>query len=123
MKDIERVRVLTTLKAGEELFLKGKIYEKPIPHALIEEMRANTGLVEVLGRVETAPPVQVETPPPPVHPHQDAIDQALEGYGENTVVDYADTTPVVPVVEPEPEKVEPMKVKVKSKLVRRKKGK
>jgi len=54
---IERVKVNTTLKCGNNVYLKGKIYDPPIPKDLIAEVKANTGTVEVLGVVfkETAP--------------------------------------------------------------------
>ena len=45
---IERVKVLTTLKAGPEVWNKGQILTSPIPQAILSEIRAGTGLVEVL---------------------------------------------------------------------------
>lgn len=51
--DIERVRILKTLKSGGKLWKKGDIFTKPIPPELTAEVRAKTGTVEVLG-AETA---------------------------------------------------------------------
>lgn len=45
---IERVRLLTTLKAGEQVWVKGKILTSPIPADIITEIKNQTGTVEVL---------------------------------------------------------------------------
>jgi hypothetical protein len=47
--DIERVRIVKTLKAGPKLWKEGDIIAKPIPSELIAEIREETGAVEVLG--------------------------------------------------------------------------
>ena len=77
--DIEKVRVLTVLKCGVNIYKKGQIYSEPIPNDLIVEVRDNTGTVEVLSR---------RTSPVP-----DKIKQEEKSL---------DTTPKEP--EPEPEK-------------------
>lgn len=45
---VERVKVLTTLKAGDKVWGKGEILSSPIPADIISEIRAGTGTVEVL---------------------------------------------------------------------------
>ncbi len=47
--DVERARMLVTLKAGKEYYKKGAIIEAPIPSAIMAEISGNTGAVEVLG--------------------------------------------------------------------------
>lgn len=53
MEAIERVRLLKTLKCGNDVWYKGKILDaakdgKPIPTSIISEIRQQTGTVEVL---------------------------------------------------------------------------
>jgi len=49
VEKIERVRLLTTLKSGKDIFRKGAIIDAPIPPVLLGEIRKGTGTVEALG--------------------------------------------------------------------------
>ncbi len=46
--DIEKVRLLVTLKAGKKVWLEGEVLESPLPLEIHEEITRNTGTVEVL---------------------------------------------------------------------------
>jgi len=47
---VERIRLLVTLRAGGITYKKGRIFIAPdIPASLLQEVRENTGTVEVLG--------------------------------------------------------------------------
>ena len=48
MDTIERVKVKVTLKAGDQEWVEGRIVSAPIPDVLLEEVRLQTGTVEVL---------------------------------------------------------------------------
>jgi hypothetical protein len=54
--DVERVKVKTTVKCGEKIYLAGMVYKEPVPTDLIDEVRHNTGTVEVVA-VPPSPPV------------------------------------------------------------------
>ena len=45
---IEKIKILVNLKAGNKRWEKGSIIEAPIPPELISEVRADTGLIEIL---------------------------------------------------------------------------
>ena len=53
METPERVKMLKTLKCGDNVYGIGNIIDAPIPRDLLAEIRANTGAVEAL-----APPPQ-----------------------------------------------------------------
>lgn len=50
MEKIAKVRMNVTLKAGDDCWPQGRIIETPppLPPAIISEIRANTGNVEIL---------------------------------------------------------------------------
>jgi len=80
--DVEKVKVLVALKCGLKTYKKGMIYSEPIPDDLIQEIRRNTGTVEVLSRRgSTAPdesqvkqeaPVEKDKVEPPVEKDKEA---------------------------------------------------
>jgi len=45
---IEQVLIKKTLKAGDNIWAEGSIENSPLPDVLLEEVRLNTGTVEVL---------------------------------------------------------------------------
>jgi hypothetical protein len=55
--DVERVKVITTVKCGEQIYLAGMVYNKPVPVDLIDEVRNRTGTVEVVPVMPPSPPV------------------------------------------------------------------
>lgn len=44
----ERVKVKTTLKAGNKVWLEGEILTPPLPEDILKEIHRNTGTVEVI---------------------------------------------------------------------------
>ena len=66
----ERVRLKVTLKAGDDIYLKGEIFDAPLPAFIQAELREKTGTVEAV-EVKTptappAPPAPTETKESPV---------------------------------------------------------
>jgi len=47
---IEQVLVKTTLQAGDKIWVEGALINAPIPEVLLEEIRLETGTVEVVGK-------------------------------------------------------------------------
>ena len=45
---IEQILIKKTLKAGDNVWLKGSIINSPLPKILIEEAKLETGTVEIL---------------------------------------------------------------------------
>ena len=65
--NVEKVRVLKTLKFGEIVFQEGKVLTKPFPPEILRELTTNSGTLEAID-AEPPPPVvknPVETPEPP----------------------------------------------------------
>ena len=58
---IEKVRVKTTLKAGQTVWQKGLILTEPLPKDILNEVYCNTGTVEILkqGRDVSNKPILV----------------------------------------------------------------
>jgi hypothetical protein len=54
METVEKVRVLTTLKAGKQVWDKGAVLTAPLPPAILEEIRAHAPTVEVLSYANKA---------------------------------------------------------------------
>ncbi len=46
--NIEKVKVLKALKCGDTVYKKGQIIDRPIPPDIVQEVRNDTGTVEVL---------------------------------------------------------------------------
>lgn len=63
---VEKVRVLKTLKLGENVYQQGKVLNAPLPADILKELASNSGTLEA---VKEAPPVpqvpETATPPPP----------------------------------------------------------
>lgn len=53
--NIERVRVLKTLKTGDKIWTEG-VYNKPIAPELIAEIRAGSSIIEILATDVVQPP-------------------------------------------------------------------
>ncbi len=60
---IEKVKVLRTLKAGDDIWYKGEVVGPPVPDALLGEIRR--GWVEI---------VKESIPPPPVKKVSDKVE-------------------------------------------------
>ena len=45
---IEQILIKKTLKAGDTVWEEGKILDSPLPQALLDEIKAKTGTIEVL---------------------------------------------------------------------------
>jgi|GEM_PF-6156371 len=84
--DVEQVRLLTTVKARDEVWDKGAIIGPPVPSVLIAELRNNTGTVEV---------VSVRTPQPPSQPEIPLEVSTEESEEETLSEDDASEKPVV----------------------------
>lgn len=56
--NIEKVKVLKALKCGDTVYKKGQIIDRPIPPDIVQEVRNDTGTVEVLS--EWTPTVSEE---------------------------------------------------------------
>lgn len=95
--DVERLRVLVTLKAGDKVWNKGCIVNAPIPPVLMSELRYGSGTVEVLERKASAPSPPQLSPPEPVA--EEPIVKEPEAEVE---------LPVVPDIEPATEHMEPV---------------
>lgn len=52
IKEVKAVRLKVTLKEGEEVWPEGEVLSSPLPKAIIGELKANTGTVEVLSVIE-----------------------------------------------------------------------
>lgn len=108
---VEKVRVKTTLKAGNIVWQKGDILTVPLPKDILNEVYCNTGTVEILkqGRDITNKPVLVSK-------------AKLKKATTTTTIKekaLATTTTAPPVVKP---KAKPkLKKPVKRKIVQRKK--
>lgn len=103
MNKVEAVKVLTTLKAGSNVFLAGKIYKAPdIPRELLAEVKANSGTVEVLGVVFK------ETTPEPIVTMQDDTSRDIKvdgGFAElEEVLEDANYLGDIPESEDKPKK-------------------
>lgn len=49
--NIEKVKVLKALKCGDMVYKKGQIIDRPIPPDIVQEVRNDTGTVEVLSEM------------------------------------------------------------------------
>lgn len=45
---IEQILIKKTLKAGDNVWEEGKVMNSPLPQALLDEIKARTGTIEVL---------------------------------------------------------------------------
>lgn len=64
--DIEAVKIKKTLKAGEKVWRKGDVVNRPVHPDLVMEVRMQTGTVEVIQREKAAPasPSPITSEPP-----------------------------------------------------------
>jgi len=67
--NVEKIRVLKTLKFGETVFQEGKVLSKPFPPEILRELITNSGTLEPIGlenpteeKAETLDPPKKETP-------------------------------------------------------------
>lgn len=63
--DIEKVRVLKTLKFGSKVYQGGKIYPRPFPPDILKEIARGSPFIEVVEKqVKEEPPEQLEPEKP-----------------------------------------------------------
>jgi hypothetical protein len=112
---IEQVLIKKTLKAGETIWAEGSIIDSPLPEVLLDEIRFETGSVEVLKRDDSQPSEKLTF-----------VAQRVDE--ENTVTSTTSQiqteTGVVALKKPEAQLKEPQRPRhrpKKTKLVRRKK--
>ena len=55
LEKVKAVRLKVTLKEGEEVWLKGEVLNVPLPKAIIGELKAGTGNVEVVSLMKDEP--------------------------------------------------------------------
>jgi len=93
--DVERLRVLVTLKAGDKVWNAGCIVKAPIPPVLMSELRYGSGTVEVLERKAPAPSLPQPSPP------ESVAEESKVEVESSTVPD------IEPPIEPATEHMEP----------------
>jgi len=140
--DIEKVKMLVSLKGRQQSWVKGEVLSRPIPSEILKEIRGETGTVEVLSRIVDAPPETVETPPPlpppidavddfeeetepepekepeKVHPYKEEIDTALKGFGDKPEAEKEPEPDPGPKIKEEPASKTSPKIKRRSGRVR-----
>jgi len=113
---IEKVLIKTTLKAGNVVWEKGCVLTAPLPKAILDEVNANTGTIEILkqGRNVSNKPVLVSKT------------KLKKATTTTTMKEETGTTTTTapPVVKPKPKAKPKTKLKrktTKRKIVKRKK--
>lgn len=109
--NIEKVKVLKALKCGDTVYKKGQIIDRPIPPDIVQEVRNDTGTVEVLS--EWTPTVSEEEiiekiePEPEPEPEPEEI-KPIEAVSEKNVEIIKEEP--APIIEEEAETKEDEKV-------------
>ena len=58
--DIEAVRVLSTLKFGDNVYQKGKVYPQPLPSDILKEIARGSSFIEIIYAQEGEPEITAQ---------------------------------------------------------------